>query len=49
MSALDGETTPGYSPRIEVQTGSYLSEDDIERFEDKYGRAPARGAEVAKP
>ena len=23
---------------IEVQTGSYLGEDDIERFEDKYGR-----------
>ena len=24
---------------IEVQTGSYLGEDDIVRFEDKYGRA----------
>jgi mannose-1-phosphate guanylyltransferase/mannose-6-phosphate isomerase len=24
---------------IEVQTGDYLGEDDIERFEDKYGRA----------
>lgn len=24
---------------IEVQTGSYLGEDDIERFEDRYGRA----------
>ena len=23
---------------IEVQTGEYCSEDDIERFEDKYGR-----------
>ena len=23
---------------IEVQSGSYLREDDIERFEDKYGR-----------
>lgn len=23
---------------IEVQTGSYLGEDDIVRFEDKYGR-----------
>ena len=23
---------------IEVQTGSYLKEDDIERFEDSYGR-----------
>ena len=24
---------------IEVQSGNYLSEDDIERFEDNYGRA----------
>ena len=24
---------------IEVQSGSYLDEDDIVRFEDKYGRA----------
>ena len=24
---------------IEVQTGSYLGEDDIVRFEDRYGRA----------
>ena len=23
---------------IEVQVGSYLGEDDIERFDDKYGR-----------
>ena len=23
---------------IEVQSGSYLGEDDIERFEDRYGR-----------
>src|SRR5690606_18377458 len=26
---------------IEVQTGSYLGEDDIVRFDDVYGRAPA--------
>ncbi|MCY1309017.1 mannose-1-phosphate guanylyltransferase/mannose-6-phosphate isomerase [compost metagenome] len=26
---------------IEVQTGSYLGEDDIERFEDLYGRSAA--------
>ena len=26
---------------IEVQMGEYLGEDDIERFEDDYGRAPA--------
>jgi mannose-1-phosphate guanylyltransferase/mannose-6-phosphate isomerase len=25
---------------IEVQRGSWLSEDDIERFEDDYGRLP---------
>ena len=25
---------------IEVQSGSYLGEDDIVRFEDTYGRAP---------
>jgi mannose-1-phosphate guanylyltransferase/mannose-6-phosphate isomerase len=24
---------------IEVQSGSYLGEDDIVRFDDKYGRA----------
>jgi mannose-1-phosphate guanylyltransferase len=24
---------------IEVQSGSYVGEDDIVRFEDKYGRA----------
>ena len=34
---------PGKIPLelIEVQTGSYLGEDDIERFDDKYGRAEA--------
>jgi mannose-1-phosphate guanylyltransferase/mannose-6-phosphate isomerase len=26
---------------IEVQSGDYLGEDDIVRFDDKYGRAPA--------
>jgi mannose-1-phosphate guanylyltransferase len=32
---------PGVLPleMIEVQSGSYLGEDDIVRFEDKYGRA----------
>jgi mannose-6-phosphate isomerase-like protein (cupin superfamily) len=25
--------------KIEVQSGSYLSEDDIIRFEDNYGRS----------
>jgi mannose-1-phosphate guanylyltransferase/mannose-6-phosphate isomerase len=33
---------PGKVPleMIEVQSGSYLGEDDIVRFEDTYGRAP---------
>ena len=26
---------------IEVQCGDYVGEDDIVRFDDKYGRAPA--------
>ncbi|WP_437880552.1 mannose-1-phosphate guanylyltransferase/mannose-6-phosphate isomerase [Pseudomonas sp. LRF_L74] len=40
---------PGKIPLeiIEVQSGSYLGEDDIERFEDVYGRTPAKiGSEV---
>ena len=34
---------PGDKPLrlIEVQSGGYLGEDDIVRFEDVYGRAPA--------
>jgi mannose-6-phosphate isomerase-like protein (cupin superfamily) len=41
-----GEThrleNPGKVPLdiIEVQSGSYLGEDDIVRFEDGYGRVP---------
>ena len=33
-------SNPGKIPLklIEVQSGSYLGEDDIERFEDNYGR-----------
>ena len=36
---------PGKVPLelIEVQSGSYLGEDDIVRFEDIYGRTPAKG------
>jgi mannose-1-phosphate guanylyltransferase/mannose-6-phosphate isomerase len=36
---------PGPAPLrlIEVQSGTYLGEDDIVRFEDTYGRAPAPG------
>ena len=35
---------PGKVPLhlIEVQSGAYLGEDDIERFEDTYGRAPVK-------
>jgi mannose-1-phosphate guanylyltransferase/mannose-6-phosphate isomerase len=35
---------PGKTPLrlIEVQSGDYLGEDDIVRFEDTYGRAPAQ-------
>ncbi|CAI06965.1 fragment of xanthan biosynthesis protein xanB [Includes: Mannose-6-phosphate isomerase (EC 5.3.1.8) (Phosphomannose isomerase) (PMI) (Phosphohexomutase); Mannose-1-phosphate guanylyl transferase (GDP) (EC 2.7.7.22) (GDP-mannose pyrophosphorylase) [Aromatoleum aromaticum EbN1] len=38
-------SNPGKMPLeiIEVQSGSYLGEDDIVRFEDTYGRAPAGG------
>ncbi len=38
---------PGEAPLrvIEVQSGEYLGEDDIVRFEDRYGRAPAAKAE----
>lgn len=36
-------SNPGKVPLelIEVQSGSYLGEDDIVRFEDRYGRVPA--------
>ena len=37
---------PGKLPLelIEVQSGSYLGEDDIVRFEDVYGRTPEKKA-----
>ena len=40
---------PGVVPLviIEVQSGEYLGEDDIVRFEDRYGRAPGNGAASA--
>jgi mannose-1-phosphate guanylyltransferase/mannose-6-phosphate isomerase len=36
---------PGKVPLhlVEVQSGAYLGEDDIQRFEDAYGRAPVHG------
>lgn len=33
---------------VEVQSGSYLGEDDIVRFEDKYGRVPQEAAVGAR-
>jgi len=39
---------PGKIPLeiIEVQSGSYLGEDDIERLEDVYGRTPGKPVSV---
>ena len=41
IGAIHSLENPGKLPleMIEVQSGSYLGEDDIVRFEDKYGRA----------
>ncbi len=40
LGVIHSLENPGVIPLeiIEVQTGSYLGEDDIVRFEDKYGR-----------
>ncbi|MFP6558738.1 mannose-1-phosphate guanylyltransferase/mannose-6-phosphate isomerase [Paraburkholderia sp. B3] len=40
---------PGITPLeiIEVQSGGYLGEDDIVRFDDQYGRAPLQNKEKA--
>ena len=44
LGATHRLTNPGKLPleMIEVQVGSYLGEDDIVRFEDIYGRTPAK-------
>ncbi|WP_437884133.1 mannose-1-phosphate guanylyltransferase/mannose-6-phosphate isomerase [Pseudomonas sp. LRF_L74] len=49
MTAVHRLTNPGKIPLeiIEVQSGSYLGEDDIERLEDVYGRTPAATARAA--
>ena len=41
LGAVHRRANPGTIPPeiIEVQSGSYLGEDDIVRFEDTYGRA----------
>jgi mannose-1-phosphate guanylyltransferase/mannose-6-phosphate isomerase len=43
IAAVHRLANPGKIPLeiIEVQSGSYLGEDDIERFEDVYGRTDA--------
>ncbi|HEU4551119.1 MAG TPA: mannose-1-phosphate guanylyltransferase/mannose-6-phosphate isomerase [Rhizomicrobium sp.] len=48
QSAKHRLENPGQTPLrlIEVQSGSYLGEDDIVRFEDTYGRVPAGKAPV---
>jgi mannose-1-phosphate guanylyltransferase/mannose-6-phosphate isomerase len=50
LGAVHRLGNPGTIPLeiIEVQSGSYLGEDDIVRFEDTYGRAPVIASE-AKP
>lgn len=42
LGTIHALENPGKIPLelIEVQTGAYLGEDDIVRFEDRYGRAP---------
>ena len=37
FKVVEGKNSDAY---IEVQVGDYLGEDDIERFEDNYGRLP---------
>ena len=48
LGATHRLANPGQIPLeiIEVQSGSYLGEDDIVRFEDDYGRTPAITAEA---
>ena len=45
MGAVHRLANPGRIPLelVEVQTGSYLGEDDIVRFEDRYGREGEKG------
>jgi mannose-1-phosphate guanylyltransferase/mannose-6-phosphate isomerase len=50
LGAVHRMENPGRIPLeiIEVQTGSYLGEDDIVRLEDNYGRTGERPVEVLK-
>ncbi|AIO67668.1 mannose-1-phosphate guanylyltransferase/mannose-6-phosphate isomerase [Burkholderia oklahomensis] len=52
VGAVHRLENPGKIPLeiIEVQSGDYLGEDDIVRFDDRYGRASAQSApDAAKP
>ncbi|WP_421682044.1 mannose-1-phosphate guanylyltransferase/mannose-6-phosphate isomerase [Stutzerimonas urumqiensis] len=48
VTAIHRLANPGKIPLeiIEVQSGSYLGEDDIERLDDVYGRAPEHESEA---
>ncbi|WP_010486551.1 mannose-1-phosphate guanylyltransferase/mannose-6-phosphate isomerase [Pseudomonas sp. S9] len=48
MTAVHRLSNPGKIPLelIEVQSGTYLGEDDIERFEDVYGRSHDEAARI---
>ena len=48
VGAIHALENPGKIPleMIEVQSGAYLGEDDIVRFEDRYGRVSASKAEI---
>jgi mannose-1-phosphate guanylyltransferase/mannose-6-phosphate isomerase len=48
MTSVHRLSNPGKIPLeiIEVQSGSYLGEDDIERLEDIYGRSQATALSV---
>ena len=50
MTSVHRLANPGKVPLelIEVQSGGYLGEDDIVRFEDIYGRVDTQALEVAK-
>lgn len=51
IGAVHRLANPGKIPLelIEVQSGAYLGEDDIERLQDNYGRTAAAGDETATP
>ncbi len=50
LGAMHRMENPGETPLelIEVQSGSYLGEDDIERFDDEYGRITQENAKLGQ-